>query len=68
MDIAEERMEMARKVGADEVLKGDDDVVEKIMGLTNGKGVEVAVDCSGSSIGRVRCLESLQECGRMLFI
>ena len=68
MDIAEERMEMARKVGADEVLKGDDDVVEKIMGLTNGKGVEVAVDCSGSSIGRVRCLEAARMWANVVYL
>ncbi len=68
VDIAEERMEMARKVGADEVLKGDDDVVEKIMGLTNGKGVEVAVDCSGSSIGRVRCLEAARMWANVVYL
>ncbi|RGU91363.1 alcohol dehydrogenase [Clostridium sp. AF15-17LB] len=68
VDISEERMEMARAIGADEVLPGDDDVVENIMKLTGGKGVEVAVDCSGSSIGRHRCLEAARMWGNVVFL
>ena len=68
VDISEERMEMARTIGADEVLPGDDDVVENIMKLTGGKGVEVAVDCSGSSIGRHRCLEAARMWGNVVFL
>lgn len=68
IDIAEERMEMARKVGADVVLNGDDTVVAKVMELTGGKGVEVAVDCSGSSVGRHRCLEVARMWGNVVFL
>lgn len=58
VDIAAERLEMAKKVGADTVLMGDDTCIAKIMEMTDGKGVEVAIDCSGSAIGRHRCLEA----------
>ena len=68
VDISEERMEMARKAGADEVLTGGDQVVERIMKLTGGKGVEVAVDCSGSSVGRHRCLEAARMWGNVVFL
>ena len=68
VDIVEQRMEMARNVGADEVLKGDDDVIDKIMKLTGGKGVEVAIDCSGSSVGRHRCLEAARMWGNVVFL
>ena len=68
VDISEERMEMAKNVGADVVLKGDDDVVEKIVELTDGKGVEVAIDCSGSSIGRHRCLEAARMWGNVVYL
>lgn len=68
VDISEERMAMAEKIGADLVLKGDDSVVERVMEETNGKGVEVAIDCSGSSIGRHRCLEVARMWGNVVYL
>ena len=69
VDISEERMEMARKVGCTAVFNGsDEDVVEKILSSTGGKGVEVAIDCSGSSIGRHRCLEAAAMWGRVVYL
>ena len=59
---------MAKKIGADRVLLGDDDVIQKVMEYTDGKGVEVAVDCSGSSIGRHRCLEAARMWGNVVFL
>lgn len=68
VDISEERMAMAEKIGADYVLKGDDDVIEKIMAVADGKGVEVAVDCSGSAVGRHRCLEAARIWGNVVYL
>ena len=68
VDISAERMEMARKIGCDAVFEGDEHAVGKIMDLTGGKGVEVAVDCSGSSIGRHRCLEAAAMWGRVVYL
>ena len=68
VDIAEERLEMAGKVGADQILAGEDNVVENILNLTENKGVEVAIDCSGSSIGRHRCLEAARMWGNVVFL
>ncbi len=68
VDISPERMEMAKNVGADEVLISDDSLVDKVMELTGSKGVEVAIDCSGSSIGRHRCLEVARMWGNVVFL
>jgi len=68
VDISEERMEMTKQIGADTVLYGDDTVVSKIMEMTGGKGVEVAIDCSGSSVGRHRCLEVAKMWGNVVFL
>lgn len=68
VDIAQERMDMAKKLGADEVLAGDDNVVQNILALTGGKGVEAAIDCSGSSVGRHRCLEAARMWGQVVFL
>ena len=59
---------MAKKIGADQVFMGDDDAVKNVMDYTGGKGVEVAVDCSGSSIGRHRCLEVARMWGQVVFL
>lgn len=68
VDISQERLEMAKNLGADYTFLGEDDVIEKIMELTKGKGVEVAVDCSGSSVGRHRCLEAARMWGNVVFL
>ena len=68
VDISAERMEMAKNAGADYVLPGDDNVIDKIMELTDGKGVEAALDCSGSGTGRVRCLEASRMWGNVVYI
>lgn len=68
IDISEERLQMAKKIGADQVFMGDDDVVENVLKYTGGTGVEVAIDCSGSSIGRHRCLEVARMWGQVVYL
>jgi threonine dehydrogenase-like Zn-dependent dehydrogenase len=67
-DIAAERIEMAKKSGADHVLPSDDDLIDKVMKLTDGKGVEVAVDCSGSAAGRLKCLQAARMWAQVVFL
>lgn len=67
-DIVPERMEMAKKAGADHCFISDDQLVARIREATSQKGVEVAVDCSGSAIGRHRCLEAARLWGNVVFI
>ncbi|MFV0364559.1 MAG: zinc-dependent alcohol dehydrogenase family protein [Suipraeoptans sp.] len=67
VDIAAERGEMAKKVGADVVFVSPD-AIDDIMKYTDGKGVEVAIDCSGSAIGRHKCLEAARMWGRVTFL
>jgi len=68
IDISAERLEMARKIGADTVFQGDEDAVKKVMEYTGQRGVEVAIDCSGSSMGRHRCLEAARMWGNVVFL
>lgn len=67
-DIIPERIEMAKKVGADECFISDDQLIGKIKEVTNGKGVEVAIDCSGNAIGRHLCLEAARLWGNVVYI
>lgn len=67
-DIAQERMEMAVKIGTDHVIQSDENLINRIMELTDGKGVEVVIDCSGSSVGRHKCLEAARMWGNVVFL
>ena len=45
------RLKVARELKADHVLYNDENVVEKVMELTNGKGADIMIECSGSDEG-----------------
>ncbi|HXC30635.1 MAG TPA: zinc-binding dehydrogenase [Stellaceae bacterium] len=54
------RLEMGKKLGADHVINvSREDPVEAVMRITNGKGVNYVLECSGAS-------NALNEAGRMV--
>jgi propanol-preferring alcohol dehydrogenase len=48
VDNAEERLRLAKELGADEVVVSDDKAYDKIMAITKGKGVDGVLDLVGS--------------------
>ena len=66
------RSELATSLGAvDEVVtpgSSPDQVVEQVMELTNGRGVEVAVDCSGAAPLRGAALRATRAEGRLVLV
>lgn len=63
------RLPLALKLGADMTLvSGEDDVEGIIRELTNGEGVDLAVDCSGAAPAINCCLRMLRRLGRMSVI
>lgn len=67
-DIVSERLEMAKKVGADHLFLSDENLIANIHEVTDKKGVEVAIDCSGNAIGRRLCLEAARLWGNVVYI
>lgn len=50
VDVIEKRLNLAKELGADVVINAkEEDCVEKIMSLTNGDGVDISFEVSGSS-------------------
>jgi len=47
LDVADEALQMATRMGADHVVKAGDDAVEQVRELTRGRGVEVVLDFVG---------------------
>lgn len=69
VDIVEHRLSLAKQLGADYVLNGNEgDVVERIKELTNGRGSDAFIDCSGSTVCHNQALDGLRPHGRGAFI
>ena len=60
------RLEMARRMGADFVIDGSrNDAVEEIMRLTDGRGVDVAIEALGTQATFEACLRVLRPGGTL---
>ncbi|MFB9760652.1 zinc-dependent alcohol dehydrogenase family protein [Ectobacillus funiculus] len=69
VDMLDERLNMAKELGADYVINGKDvNVVEEILRITNGRGADAAIDCSGSPYAENNALDCVRAHGRVAFI
>jgi len=69
IDIAPERLELARALGADETIQaGSLDPVAMIQDLTHGEGAQTALDCTGSAEGRLNAVKCAAIWGRVCFV
>lgn len=63
------RVERARAMGADAVLDPrDETVLDQIRALTGGRGVDVALDCSGVVQAQRLCIDAARRKGKVAFI
>jgi propanol-preferring alcohol dehydrogenase len=68
-EIGEEKMALARELGADEVIDARrGELAKQVKALTAGRGVEAAIDMVGSSETLQAALASLAPAGRMVII
>lgn len=68
VDVVPERLELARMLGADEIVDASDDAVERLRSLTDGEGVDAAIDCSGSPAAQNAALDATRRKGRVAFV
>ncbi|MBO7480344.1 MAG: zinc-binding dehydrogenase [Bacteroidales bacterium] len=69
VDTVQERLDIAKSKGlADEVFLSDATTLDKVLALTDGNGVEKAVDCSGNTYGRQLAIRATRKWGRVVFI
>lgn len=64
------RLEIAKEMGADEVINYEecDDVVARIMELTDGLGVHRAYECAGSDDSLKQCIYACRKNGHIGFV
>jgi threonine dehydrogenase-like Zn-dependent dehydrogenase len=68
-DISPERRRIAEERGlVDHALPADDTAAAAVGELTNGKGFEASIDCSGSGAARVFALANTRTWGRCVFV
>lgn len=69
IDVVPERLALAKALRiCDEVLPGNSDNEADVKKLTNGRGVERAVDCSGNEIARATAIRATGKWGRIVFL
>jgi len=69
VDISPERLTLAREMGADALINpGETEPVAAIRALTHGLGADCAIDCSGSSPGRLGTVQCVRTWGQACFV
>jgi threonine dehydrogenase-like Zn-dependent dehydrogenase len=69
VDLIPERMEMARGLGAEEVINAaETDPVAAIRALTRGRGAELALETSGSPAGQSDAVDAVCSRGKVAFV
>ncbi len=63
------RAERAKQMGAEEVLDPrDENLVARIRELTDGRGVDCSLDCSGTVAAQRTCIEATRRKGKVAFV
>ncbi|MBM4043967.1 MAG: zinc-binding dehydrogenase [Planctomycetes bacterium] len=68
VDLVQERLELAHKLGAQAALPAAAAPVAALQRLTDGQGVDAAIETSGSTDGRRNLLAALRRGGRAAFL
>jgi threonine dehydrogenase-like Zn-dependent dehydrogenase len=67
VDLNKDRLEMARRLGVITFSPEEAETVEEVRRITDGKGVEIAVDAVGVGATRNQCVQSVTSGGRVIF-
>jgi L-iditol 2-dehydrogenase len=63
------RLEVGRSLGADHVVNvRETDPVEAILAITDGRGADLAIECSGAPTAPQQCVEALKRGGKLLVV
>ena len=69
VDIMEKRLQKAFELGADYVINGkDEDAVERIMEITDGKGFDLGIETAGSQIKASQLLKAAKKGSTIVFV
>lgn len=66
IDVVDEKLRLAKKIGAHVVLRGDGDVVARVREVTGGRGPDLVVESAGVPVVQESCLQMVRKQGRVL--
>jgi len=66
-DISPDRLELAKKFGADHVIDANDNLPLQLKSLNNGKGVDKVIVCTGAEKAALSALDCVDRGGTILF-
>ena len=67
-DMIDKRLEKAAELGAITVNTKNEDIVAKVMELTDGRGADVCIDCAGFSATVDACLSAAKPAGMVVIV
>lgn len=69
IDISENKLREAESLGADVLINAKEvNVIDKVMELTEGKGVDIALECAGSKVTQEQCLLITKKKGKIGYL
>ena len=69
VDLAPERLDLAKEFGADHVINpASDEPVQAIRDLTRGEGAQATLDCTGKPEARLGAVRAARSWGRVCFV
>ncbi len=67
VDILDYRIALAETLGADEALKADESLIERILELTGGEGADAVIDCAGQRASVANSFLAVRRGGTVVF-
>lgn len=67
-DLDAQRLELAGKLGATEILLSDDSLLKKILSRTNNEGVDVAIECVGRNETIAASIDAVRKGGAVVLV
>lgn len=67
-DVRPHRLEVARKMGATHAFDAREDAVAIVKEATNGRGVDLAIECAGAEPALVSCLKTAKSGGTIVVV
>jgi L-iditol 2-dehydrogenase len=68
IDIFNEKLKLAERLGADvSINANNENVVEVINKKTDRKGLDIAIELSGSKVAQIQAIDSVRKLGRVIF-
>ena len=69
IDIDDEKLKIAKEVGADEIINPREGAAnEQLMNLTNGRGVDISVEAAGSPVTSAQVFSLCKKGGQVVFL